>query len=170
MKTSILIAVLLLSLINQGCSATVEEREVREQSLETAINWYRNGDLLSAEQHLQWLHRKGLGTDKSWALLGNIYFRQYRFKASESAYGQSLKLNSSDRKVWFNLALLNLRKTTNILMDARVELEIFDEELERLLNELLRLQQARLNDAPDVPINAPNASLSGLSGVASRAL
>lgn len=41
MKTSILIAVLLLSLINQGCSATVEERQVREQSTDTAINWYK---------------------------------------------------------------------------------------------------------------------------------
>lgn len=170
MKTSILIAVLLLSLTNQGCSATVEERQVREQSLESAINWYKDGDLLSAEQHLQWLHRKGLGTDKSWALLGNIYFRQYRFEASESAYGRSLKFNSSDRNVWFNLALLNLRQTTNILMDARVELDTFDGELERLLNQLLKLQQARLNDAPEVPINAPNASLSEPSGVASRAL
>ncbi|AGM35768.1 hypothetical protein K734_04515 [Idiomarina loihiensis GSL 199] len=72
--------------------------------------------------------------------------------------------------MWFNLALLNLRQTTNILMDARVELDTFDGELERLLNQLLKLQQARLNDAPEVPTNAPNASLSEPSGVASRAL
>ncbi|WP_126781978.1 hypothetical protein [Idiomarina ramblicola] len=169
MKTSILIAVLLLSLINQGCSATVEERQVRKQSLEAAVNWYSNGDLLSAEQHLQWLHRKGLGTDKSWALLGNIYFRQYRFKASEPAYWKSLKLNASDKNVWFNLALLNLRQTTNVLMDARVELDTFDGELEKLLNELLRIQKVRLKDVPEVS-NAPNASLSEPSGVASRAL
>lgn len=170
MKTSILIAVLLLSLLNQGCSATVKERQVREQSLETAVGWYRSGDLLSAEQHLQWLHRKGLGTDKSWALLGNIYFRQYRFEASEAAYGKSLKLNASNKSIWFNLALLNLRQTTNVLMDARVELDTFDGELEKLLSELLKLQQARLNDAPEVYINAPSASLSEPSGVASRAL
>jgi len=170
MKKGTLIAVLLLSLLNQACSATVKERQASESSLETAIEWYKSGDLLSAEQHLQWLHRKGLETDSSWALLGNIYFRQYRFEASESAYSQSLKLNPSDNKVWFNLALLSLRQTTNILMDARVELETFDGELERLLNELLKLQKVRLNDAPEVSTNAPNASLSEPSGVANRAL
>ncbi|WP_287816764.1 hypothetical protein, partial [Idiomarina sp.] len=67
-----------MSLVSSGCSTTVQEKLAREQSIESAINWYQTGDLLSAEQHLHWLHKKGLGTDKSWKLLGNIYFRQYR--------------------------------------------------------------------------------------------
>ncbi|MCK7458282.1 tetratricopeptide repeat protein [Idiomarina aminovorans] len=148
MKASLTIAVLLLSLLNLGCSATVQERQTRTKSIESAVEWYKTGDLLSAEQHLQWLHSKGLGTDKSWKLLGNIYFRQYRFQASESAYRNSLKINESDESVWFNLALLNLRQTTNVLMDARAQLDNFDGELEMLLNKLLELQKARLKDTP----------------------
>tara|TARA_R110000851_G_scaffold310234_2_gene469892 strand:+ start:296 stop:724 length:429 start_codon:yes stop_codon:yes gene_type:complete len=137
-----------LSLVSSGCSTTVQEKLAREQSFESAINWYQTGDLLSAEQHLHWLHKKGLGTDKSWKLLGNIYFRQYRFEASQSAYRNSLKMNAADEEVWFNLALLSLRQTTNILMDARVELDTFDGELEMLLRELLELQKARLHETP----------------------
>ncbi|KPD22354.1 MAG: hypothetical protein CMF08_09945 [Idiomarina sp.] len=137
-----------MSLVSSGCSTTVQEKLAREQSFESAINWYQTGDLLSAEQHLHWLHKKGLGTDKSWKLLGNIYFRQYRFEASQSAYRNSLKMNAADEEVWFNLALLSLRQTTNILMDARVELDTFDGELEMLLRELLELQKARLHETP----------------------
>jgi len=149
MKGIFTIAVLLLSLLNLGCSATVEEQQAKTQSIESAVDWYKTGDLLSAEQHLQWLHRKELGTDKSWKLLGNIYFRQYRFHASESAYRNSIKLNASDKSVWFNLALINLRQTTNILMDARAELDGFDGELEMLLNELLELQKVRVTEVLD---------------------
>jgi opacity protein-like surface antigen len=149
MKRNLTIAVFLLSLVSSGCSTTVQEKLAREQSVESAINWYKTGDLLSAEQHLQWLHRKGLGTDKSWKLLGNIYFRQYRFQASQSAYRNSLRMNAADKEVWFNLALLSLRQTTNILMDARVELDTFDGELETLLSELLELQKARLQETPE---------------------
>jgi len=47
------------------------------------------------------------------------------------------------------LALLSLRQTTNILMDARVELDTFDGELEILLSELLELQKARLQETPE---------------------
>ena len=125
MKRNLTIVVFLLSLVSSGCSTTVQEKLAREQSIESAINWYQTGDLLSAEQHLHWLHKKGLGTDKSWKLLGNIYFRQYRFEASQSAYRNSLKMNAADEEVWFNLALLSLRQTTNILMDARVELDTY---------------------------------------------
>ncbi|SFT39108.1 MULTISPECIES: hypothetical protein [Idiomarina] len=148
MKRNLTIVVFLLSLVSSGCSTTVQEKLAREQSFESAINWYQTGDLLSAEQHLHWLHKKGLGTDKSWKLLGNIYFRQYRFEASQSAYRNSLKMNAADEEVWFNLALLSLRQTTNILMDARVELDTFDGELEMLLRELLELQKARLHETP----------------------
>lgn len=148
MKRNLTIVVFLLSLVSSGCSTTVQEKLAREQSIESAINWYQTGDLLSAEQHLHWLHKKGLGTDKSWKLLGNIYFRQYRFEASQSAYRNSLKMNAADEEVWFNLALLSLRQTTNILMDARVKLDTFDGELEMLLRELLELQKARLHDIP----------------------
>ena len=148
MKRNLTIVVFLLSLVSSGCSTTVQEKLAREQSFESAINWYQTGDLLSAEQHLHWLHKKGLGTDKSWKLLSNIYFRQYRFKASQSAYRNSLKMNAADEEVWFNLALLSLRQTTNILMDARVELDTFDGELEMLLRELLELQKARLHETP----------------------
>ncbi|WP_417434547.1 hypothetical protein [Idiomarina abyssalis] len=149
MKRNLTIVVFLLSLVSSGCSTTVQEKLAREQSFESAINWYQTGDLLSAEQHLHWLHKKGLGTDKSWKLLGNIYFRQYRFEASQSAYRNSLKMNAADEEVWFNLALLSLRQTTNILMDARVELDTFDGELEILLSELLELQKARLQETPE---------------------
>lgn len=170
MKKCILITVLLLSLLNLGCSATVQERQEQFQRTKMALDWYQSGDLLSAEQHIQWLHSKEMGTDKSWALLGNIYFRQYRFKAAESAYRKSLALNASDHSVWFNLALLQLRETTNTLMDARVEADSFDTELEVLLKKLLMMQKVRLSDVPEMPTNAPNASLSEPSGVASRAL
>ncbi|MDA6066330.1 hypothetical protein [Idiomarina abyssalis] len=149
MKRNLTIVVFLLSLVSSGCSTTVQEKLAREQSFESAVNWYQTGDLLSAEQHLHWLHKKGLGTDKSWKLLGNIYFRQYRFEASQSAYRNSLKMNAADEEVWFNLALLSLRQTTNILMDARVELDTFDGELEILLSELLELQKARLQETPE---------------------
>lgn len=149
MKRNLTIVVFLLSLVSSGCSTTVQEKLAREQSIESAINWYQTGDLLSAEQHLHWLHKKGLGTDKSWKLLGNIYFRQYRFEASQSAYRNSLKMNAADEEVWFNLALLSIRQTTNILMDARVELDTFDGELEILLSELLELQKARLQETPE---------------------
>jgi len=149
MKRNLTIVVFLLSLVSSGCSTTVQEKLAREQSFESAVNWYQTGDLLSAEQHLHWLHKKGLGTDKSWKLLGNIYFRQYRFEASQSAYRNSLKMNAADEEVWFNLALLSLRQTTNILMDARVELDTFDGELEILLSELLELQKARLLETPE---------------------
>jgi len=57
-------------------------------------------------------------------------------------------MNAADEEVWFNLALLSLRQTTNILMDARVELDTFDGELEMLLRELLELQKARLHETP----------------------
>ncbi len=149
MKRNLTIVVFLLSLVSSGCSTTVQEKLAREQSFESAVNWYQTGDLLSAEQHLHWLHKKGLGTDKSWKLLGNIYFRQYRFEASQSADRNSLKMNAADEEVWFNLALLSLRQTTNILMDARVELDTFDGELEILLSELLELQKAWLQETPE---------------------
>ncbi|MBP58352.1 MAG: hypothetical protein CMF07_05065, partial [Idiomarina sp.] len=68
---------------------------------------------------------------------------------SQSAYRNSLKMNAADEEVWFNLALLSLRQTTNILMDARVELDTFDGELEILLSELLELQKARLQETPE---------------------
>ena len=149
MKRNLTIVLFLLSLVSSVCSTTVQEKLARELSIESAINWYQTGDLLSAEQHLHWLHKKGLGTDKSWKLIGNIYYRQYRFEASQSAYRNSLKMNAADEEVWFNLALLSLRQTTNILMDARVELDTFDGELEILLSELLELQKARLQETPE---------------------
>lgn len=146
MKTIISIAAFALIINLSGCSATVSEQKQSLKSFQNAKAWYVTGDLDSAEQHLQWLHNKGLASSQSWALLGNIYFRQYRFEASEKAFLRSLELDASNEDIWFNLALNQLRQTTNTLMDARIELNKVDGQLGNLLDDLLALQKLSLED------------------------
>lgn len=147
MKKYITIVVLLFNMVLLGCSATVSEQKQRVEQLKQATRWYQAGDLTAAEQHLVWLHDNGLATAQSWGMLGNIYFRQYRFKASERAYVRSLELDSGNQDIWFNLALNQLRQTTNTVMDARVELDDLDDGLKELLTQLLALQQQDPKDA-----------------------
>ncbi|MBF38476.1 hypothetical protein [Idiomarina sp. UBA4520] len=146
MKIITSIAVLTLIVSLSGCSATVAEQKQSLKSFENAKSWYLSGDLDSAEHHLQWLHSKGLASSQSWALLGNIYFRQYRFEASEQAYLRSLEFDSSNNDIWFNLALNQLRQTTNTLMDARVQLKETDDQLDGLLKDLLALQKLSIEE------------------------
>lgn len=144
MYSKSLVLVLLFSLTLISCSATVAQRQQQQSSLDSARYWYRQGDLVSAEQQLNRLHRQLLATAESWRLLGNIHFRQQRLAAAESAYREALELAPSDRKSWHNLAITQLRRTTSSLMLARVKLGQLDPQDRQLLDTLLQLQRAQL--------------------------
>lgn len=137
--------ILLLPLILvSGCQATVSQLNNQHESVAAAKEWYLNGDLLTAEQHLNQLHVRGLASLQSWRLMGNIQFRQNRLDAAESAYQAALQLAPSDRFSWHNLALVKLRKTTMTLMQARSQLGELSHDNARLLEQLLRLQRVEL--------------------------
>lgn len=118
-------------------------------SAEQQLQWqqqgsraYQQGDLLSAEQiWLTYLEQQP--NDIITRLqLANVQFRQGRLDAAQQNYQQVLRLDSRNSTAWHNLAIVQLRQTTASLLSARQQ-QVLDEDGERLLQLLLRLQRGQ---------------------------
>ncbi|RUO80504.1 hypothetical protein CWI84_05455 [Idiomarina tyrosinivorans] len=125
---------------------------IDHSALPEAKNWYRQGDLDSAESVLLQLQRKQQGSAESDFLLANIYFRQQRLAAAKKQYERVLAQQSNHQRAWHNLALTQLRLTTDTLMRARVALMQLPEADQQLLQVLLKLQRIPSQTKSQAPI------------------
>lgn len=81
----------------------------------------------------------------AWFRLGNIYTRTGRQEAAVAAYQRCLELDPNNQKAWYNMSLVRLKQSTQLLQRAagRGDKEsAVHRQIEALLAELTRLQSA----------------------------
>ncbi|MFT5235197.1 MAG: tetratricopeptide (TPR) repeat protein [Shewanella sp.] len=124
MAKLILISLLMASLLNlSGCvSSHPEDKHEGNQQILTlqaeAEQAYKMARLDQAES----LYLQVLGSVPNyapgWFRLGNIYTRTGRNNAAVSAYMRCLELEPENQKAWYNMSLVRIKQSTQVLTSA----------------------------------------------------
>lgn len=76
--------------------------------LKKAQELFEQNFISQAESLLRALHTKGLGTCRSYSLLGSCYYQKNLFKQALHSYKKALEIEPSDLETQINLSLLRL--------------------------------------------------------------
>lgn len=112
----------------------------------------REARLLDAEVAYRQLSKDHPALPDVWLRLGNIYVRQDQLDAAMHSYQRGLQRHAGDGRLWYNLALAQLRKSIDTLETASAVLPAdspFHARLQALHQRLLQLA------APDGDSRAP---------------
>lgn len=88
------------------------------QEVERANMAYDEARLDRAESLFQKIVRNNPGYIEAWLKLGNIYVRQLKLKAAIRCYEEAIKIDQTDGRAWYNLALVRLNQATHTLETA----------------------------------------------------
>lgn len=115
-----LIKAIILCVILTACSAAPQSQVdfSFSERFNVAEQAYIEGRLADAETLYLQLTQTNPEYKESWFKLGNIYARQGRYEASIRCYEKVLVLDSQDGKAWFNLAVVKLNQSRQILQQA----------------------------------------------------
>lgn len=83
--------------------------------LERADRAYREARLIDAEVLYRELSRTNPAVPDVWLRLGSIYVRQGQLEAADRAYRDGMRVHPQDGRLWFNLALVQLRQSAQTL-------------------------------------------------------
>lgn len=104
-----------------GCAAStggqpvaIREGDLRAR-LDRADAAFREARLLDAEVLYRELSYTNPTLPEIWLRLGSIYVRQGQLEAAGRAYRDGMRIHAEDGRLWFNLALVQLRQATETL-------------------------------------------------------
>ncbi|MBW8183145.1 tetratricopeptide repeat protein [Shewanella nanhaiensis] len=117
-------ALLMLGLIHLfGCASSTQEKQpegnqqimVLQSEAEQA---YKMARLDQAESLYLQVLTSVPNYAPGWFRLGNIYTRTGRQDAAVSAYMRCLELEPSNQKAWYNMSLVRIKQSTQVLSSA----------------------------------------------------
>lgn len=114
------IALIILCIFLTACSSIPKPQTdfSFSERLNVAEQAYTEARLTDAETLYLQLTQTNPEYKESWFKLGNIYARQGRYEASIRCYEKVLALDGQDGKTWFNLAVVKLNQSRQILQQA----------------------------------------------------
>jgi tetratricopeptide (TPR) repeat protein len=126
MRAALLVAAI-AGLTVVGCGTTVVSSALRAIDSEpdlVSINReaqlaYESGEAAKAEALYKSLVRRMPNDAETWFRLGNLYARNNRPDEAAGAYQRALLANSSDARIWNNLAVVRLRQGWAALLQAQ---------------------------------------------------
>lgn len=105
-----------------GCAATplapVPGKTDLRAQLDRADRALREARLLDAEILYRNLTREHPALPDVWLRLGNIYARQSQNLAAVRAYKEGLRYRPHDGRIWYNLAVVQLKQAVETLESA----------------------------------------------------
>ncbi|MCT7946508.1 tetratricopeptide repeat protein [Shewanella sp. PP-He15 brown] len=116
-----LIVLISLCILLTACAAAPNKPQTDvsfTDRLKVAEQAYTEARFTDAETLYLQLTQTNPEYKESWFKLGNIYARQGRYEASIRCYEKVLALDSQDGKAWFNLAVVKLNQSRQILQQA----------------------------------------------------
>ena len=124
MARLIIISLLMACLVNlSGCvSSHQEEKPQGNQQIMTlqaeAEQAYKMARLDQAESLYLQVLTSVPNYAPGWFRLGNIYTRTGRHNAAVTAYMRCLELEPANQKAWYNISLVRIKQSTQVLASA----------------------------------------------------
>ena len=124
MARLIIISLLMASLINlSGCVSSHQEKNPQgNQQIMTlqaeAEQAYKMARLDQAESLYLQVLTSVPNYAPGWFRLGNIYTRTGRHNAAVAAYMRCLELEPANQKAWYNMSLVRIKQSTQVLTSA----------------------------------------------------
>ncbi|MEC4766142.1 tetratricopeptide repeat protein [Halomonas sp. CUBES01] len=108
-----------------------EDGQLREQ-LKKADEALKEARLMDAEILYREITSEHPDLPNVWLKLGNIYARQGRNEAAIRTYDEGLKYQRDDGRIWYNLAVIQMKEAIETLEDASRVLESDNAQLPRI--------------------------------------
>jgi len=135
------VTILLFTALITGCATQKNTTNTLSDRLTEANQAYHEARLSDAETLYLSISTSNPNYKESWLKLGNIYARQGRLVAAIQSYEKVLTLDQQDGRAWYNLAIVKLNQSREVLKKAEKTLPSDSKQLRHI--ETLRL---RLND------------------------
>ncbi|MCL2913868.1 tetratricopeptide repeat protein [Shewanella corallii] len=139
---------LLMLIFMQGCSSAPPPHKGNKDIMTIqaqAEQAYRRAMLDQAESLYLEVLNSVPNYAPAWFRLGNIYTRTGRQEAAIAAYQRCLELEPNNQKAWYNMSLVRLKQSTQLLQEASGrgdQKSAVHQQIEALLSELTQLQSA----------------------------
>ncbi|MCL1066074.1 tetratricopeptide repeat protein [Shewanella olleyana] len=122
-RQSVVLVLISISLFISGCAGASKPKEpegnqqimVLQSEAETA---YKMAMLDKAESLYIEVLTSVPNYAPAWFRLGNIYTRTGRQEAAISAYSKCLELEPDNQKAWYNISLVRIKQSTQVLSTA----------------------------------------------------
>lgn len=142
-----LIAALGVWILLSGCVSTGAVRDARADEVDVrtllrkADQALRDARLTDAEVLYRELTETHPEMPEVWLRLGNVYTRKAQLEAAIRAYRDGLRYDRSDGRLWYNLAIAQLKQAANTLEASSAVLPVdspYRPQIQALHQSLLR--------------------------------